>query len=114
MQAAGPSTEVISQSDEPWKSLPGPGRRRYIHINALGAHLVPTLEELEQFPRTGHSALLGRIGRPWQAQQSVLTPFGRHVQPGSKRRGCDDLQRCDPPESTQSLSVPGLRLRRRT
>jgi putative transposase len=49
---------------------------RYIHLNPLRAGLVTTLPELDDFPWAGHAALLGRVDRPWQATQSVLTLFG--------------------------------------
>jgi len=72
---------------------------RYIHLNPLRARLITTLEELDTLAWTGHSALLGHIGRPWQAQQSVLTLFGGHVQEARARYrqfiadGMADLQR---------------------
>lgn len=49
---------------------------RYIHLNPLRAGVVKTLSELDQYPYCGHSALLGRISRPWQATGSVLDCFG--------------------------------------
>ena len=36
---------------------------RYIHLNPLRAGIVKSLEELETFPYSGHSALVGRIER---------------------------------------------------
>ncbi len=49
---------------------------RYIHLNPLRAGLVEDLTGLERFPWCGHSALLGRIPRPWQAVGEVLRQFG--------------------------------------
>jgi REP element-mobilizing transposase RayT len=49
---------------------------RYIHLNPLRAGLVQSLEQLDCYPWSGHSALLGRVTRPWQAVQEVLGHFG--------------------------------------
>ena len=37
---------------------------RYIHLNPLRAKLVKALKELEKYPWTGHSAILGRLKNP--------------------------------------------------
>jgi len=37
---------------------------RYIHLNPLRARLVKNLKELDKYPWTGHSALLGRSKNP--------------------------------------------------
>jgi putative transposase len=49
---------------------------RYLHLNPLRAHVVPTLRSLERYPCTGHSALLGTLPRPWQATATILAQFG--------------------------------------
>ncbi len=49
---------------------------RYIHLNPLRVGLVQSLEQLDRYPWSGHSALLGRIARPWQAVREVLGQFG--------------------------------------
>jgi len=49
---------------------------RYIHLNPVRARLVQSLEELARYPWTGHSALMGRIPRPWQETDGVLGHFG--------------------------------------
>jgi REP element-mobilizing transposase RayT len=50
---------------------------RYIHLNPLRAHLLSGVEELEGWPWAGHSALLGRLPRSWQAVQPILDRFGK-------------------------------------
>ena len=50
---------------------------RYLHLNPLRAAVVPTLRALDQYPWTGHSALLGTVPRPWQATGEILGYFGR-------------------------------------
>ena len=50
---------------------------RYIHLNPLGAQVVADLRALERYPWTGHSALLGRLPRPWQETTTILAHFGR-------------------------------------
>ncbi len=49
---------------------------RYIHSNPLRANIVSDLDALDRYPWTGHSALIGRIPRPWQAVGEVLDRFG--------------------------------------
>jgi REP element-mobilizing transposase RayT len=48
---------------------------RYLHLNPLRAQVVPDLRALDRYPWTGHSALLGRIARPWQATAPILRQF---------------------------------------
>ncbi len=50
---------------------------RYIHLNPLRAKVVRDLAALDRYPWTGHSALLGRVSRPWQAVEEVLGGFGQ-------------------------------------
>lgn len=50
---------------------------RYLHLNPLRAQVVPDLRTLDRYPWTGHSALLGRIPRPWQDTTTILAQFGR-------------------------------------
>lgn len=57
---------------------------RYLHLNPLRAGIVKNLPELDAFPWAGHSALLGRFARPWQAIREVLAQFGRGA--GARRR----------------------------
>jgi REP element-mobilizing transposase RayT len=49
---------------------------RYLHLNPLRAKVVPDLPTLDRFPWTGHSALLGRVPRSWQATGAILAQFG--------------------------------------
>ncbi len=49
---------------------------RYIHLNPVRATLVLTLSDLDRFPYSGHSALLGKKKRPWQDTDYVLRFFG--------------------------------------
>ncbi len=48
---------------------------RYLHLNPLRAGLVTDLCALDRYPWSGHSALVGRIPRPWQAVSEVLAHF---------------------------------------
>lgn len=50
---------------------------RYLHLNPLRTGIVGDLRNLERFPWTGHSALLGHVRRPWYAGDAVLRRFGR-------------------------------------
>ncbi len=49
---------------------------RYIHLNAVRAGLVESLEELDRYPFAGHSVLVGAREAPWQAVDEVLVRFG--------------------------------------
>jgi REP element-mobilizing transposase RayT len=49
---------------------------RYLHLNPLRAKVVPKLRQLDRFPWTGHSSILGTVSRPWQDTQTILTQFG--------------------------------------
>jgi hypothetical protein len=49
---------------------------RYLHLNPLRATVVPDLRALDRYPWTGHSALLGRVPRPWQDTGTLLAQFG--------------------------------------
>jgi len=49
---------------------------RYIHLNPLRAGIVQSLEELEDYPWTGHAAIRGSIRRDWQSTDTVLSYFG--------------------------------------
>lgn len=48
---------------------------RYIHLNPLRAKLISTLHELDGYPWTGHTVLLGRKKREWQSVDEVLSWF---------------------------------------
>jgi REP element-mobilizing transposase RayT len=51
---------------------------RYIHLNPLRAGLIKDLQQLDRFPWSGHSALVGNLKRAWQATEYVLSFFGRN------------------------------------
>ncbi|MGH7802958.1 MAG: transposase, partial [Candidatus Binatia bacterium] len=48
---------------------------RYIHLNPLRAGIVRTLCELDAYPYSGHSAVLGVVPRQWQETSAVLRCF---------------------------------------
>jgi REP element-mobilizing transposase RayT len=56
----------------------------YIHLNALRAGLVSSLEELERYPWSGHAAVMGRGVHAWQDTEYVLQQFGSAA--GSARK----------------------------
>jgi REP element-mobilizing transposase RayT len=50
---------------------------RYIHLNPLRAKLADGLGKLDRYPYGGHSALMGKVQRPWQNVGYVLKLFGK-------------------------------------
>jgi putative transposase len=64
---------IICQEDIYFKELV-----RYIHLNPLRAGIVPDLEDLDRFPYSGHSAIMGMVERPWQETGFVLDCFSEN------------------------------------
>jgi putative transposase len=50
---------------------------RYIHLNPLRAKLVETLDKLDSYAYSGHSALMGKCLNDWQDVDRILSLFGR-------------------------------------
>ncbi|MDD5171178.1 MAG: transposase [Syntrophales bacterium] len=50
---------------------------RYIHLNPLRAGLVNGLDQLDNYPYSGHSTLIGKLKNPWQEKEGILTQFGK-------------------------------------
>ena len=48
---------------------------RYIHLNPLRAALVKSVEELDQYPWSGHIVLMGKDKNDWQEKDYVLRQF---------------------------------------
>jgi len=57
---------------------------RYIHLNPLRARLVADLDQLDQYPFSGHGVIVGKHEQPWQDSERVLRHFGKRI--GSARR----------------------------
>ncbi|MBN2062756.1 MAG: transposase [Deltaproteobacteria bacterium] len=51
---------------------------RYIHLNPLRAEIVKNISELDHYPWSGHSAIMGREKREWQDIKYVLSWFGKN------------------------------------
>jgi REP-associated tyrosine transposase len=52
---------------------------RYIHLNPLRAGMVKSLEELDQYPWSGHAVLMGNRNFDGQETQLVLERFGKKL-----------------------------------
>lgn len=50
---------------------------RYIHLNPYRASNVRSLEELDNYPWSGHSVLIGKARNDWQERDYVLARFGK-------------------------------------
>jgi putative transposase len=49
---------------------------RYIHLNPVRAGIIATMNELDRYPWSGHSAVLGKKKRDWMDTSHVLAQFG--------------------------------------
>lgn len=58
---------------------------RYIHLNPLRAELVTDVDQLDLYPFSGHSGILGKNKQPWQSSKEVLARFGRTL-PEARRK----------------------------
>jgi len=69
---------IIRQEDIYFKELV-----RYIHLNPVRARTIP-FSDLDGYPYSGHSTLIGWQERPWQNTASVLGLFGNTPATGRK------------------------------
>jgi len=58
---------------------------RYIHLNPLRARIVRSLEALDRYPWTGHSAVMGHVPRRFQAVTEVLGTFDQSLRTARQR-----------------------------
>ncbi|MBK8872087.1 MAG: transposase [Elusimicrobia bacterium] len=58
---------------------------RYIHLNPVRARIVKNMDELKDYPWTGHSALLSGKKPGWQNTQKVLEQFSMSDEESRKR-----------------------------
>ena len=49
---------------------------RYIHLNPVRARIVTTLNELDRYPWSGHSTVMGNARHDWMDSDYVLSQFG--------------------------------------
>lgn len=49
---------------------------KYIHLNPIRAKIIASVEELHEYPWTGHSAICGKRKRQWQSKREILERFG--------------------------------------
>jgi putative transposase len=54
---------------------------RYIHLNPVRAGVINSLAELDAYPWTGHSALMGNTVCSWLAGQEVMNHFADQANP---------------------------------
>ena len=52
---------------------------RYIHLNPLRAGVVADMSELDDWPWSGHTALIGKKDYKWQDTDYVLCQFGQSL-----------------------------------
>jgi len=52
---------------------------RYIHLNPVRSGTVKTLDELDNYPWTGHSVIIGRNQQEWMDTGYCLSQFGNEL-----------------------------------
>jgi putative transposase len=63
-------TSIVCEEDPYFMEL-----IRYIHLNPIKAHIVKTVEELDVYPWSGHSVIMGKKRLLWQDTDYVLQWF---------------------------------------
>jgi putative transposase len=58
---------------------------RYIHLNPLRAHIVSEIRELDRYPYSGHSVVMGKLQHDWQDVGYVLSYFGKAIREARRR-----------------------------
>ena len=57
---------------------------RYIHLNPVRVGIVKEVTQLNTYVYSGHSAIMGKVDRPWQDVNYVLDIFGKGVKGARK------------------------------
>jgi putative transposase len=52
---------------------------RYIHLNPVRAKVVSSYEELDTYPYSGHSRIMGRFTDAWQEADEILLRFSKRI-----------------------------------
>ncbi len=52
---------------------------RYIHLNPVRGKTVVNLNQLDNYPWSGHTTLMGKRNYPWQDTEEMLVRFGKRV-----------------------------------
>jgi len=87
---------VVCEEDEYFPELV-----RYLHLNPVRAGIVGDMKDPARYPYTGHSGLMGKVKRPWQAVDRVLWMFGenrRRARRGYERFVCEGIGKGRRPE----------------
>ncbi len=61
---------------------------RYIHLNPIRAKIIQAMEELDQYPWTGHRAIIGKATYPWMNVEACLAEFG-----GTRKKAIAEYRR---------------------
>jgi putative transposase len=52
---------------------------RYIHLNPVRSGIIKTLDELDNYPWTGHSIIMGRNAQSWMDTGYCLSQFDKQI-----------------------------------
>jgi REP element-mobilizing transposase RayT len=78
---------------------------RYVHLNPVKAGIVATVEQLVDYPWTGHGALMGHASPPFQDVAAVLSLFDDDLE--EARRCLRDWMAADGPCDYEALLAAG-------
>ena len=78
---------------------------RYIHLNPVRAAIIDSITELETYPWTGHSALMGRTHRGFQDVDAVLNRMGKRA--GAARNELVSFMQMDEAENEKHIFAGG-------
>ncbi|MBD3278652.1 MAG: hypothetical protein GF388_10150 [Candidatus Aegiribacteria sp.] len=83
------------------------GLVRYIHLNPLNSNLLESMEELDEYPWTGHSCIMETYSNPWQDTSSVLNLFSGHKRTKIKQYRNFLLEKVDSESSENEIYENG-------
>jgi REP-associated tyrosine transposase len=58
---------------------------RYIHLNPLRTRLVSDLDQLDQYPFSGHGVIMGKHAQSWQNSEEILQYFGKETRSARRK-----------------------------
>ena len=83
------------------------GLVRYIHLNPLNGNILRNMDELDEYPWTGHSSIMETHNYPWQDTASVLNMFTGYKRTKQKKYRNFLAEKTDPESSEEGFYESG-------